>query len=82
MELIASLRKPVGFYDPKNPAMKAAADPDDKDEVKSIEEASRNTRSPMLSFSNTDMAFKDNVLVAGVIMDLIFMILVMMAFLL
>ena len=65
MELIASLRKPVGFYDPKNPAMKAAADPDDKDEVKSIEEASRNTRSPMLSFSNTDMAFKDNVLVAG-----------------
>ena len=28
MELIASLRKPVGFYDPKNPAMKAAADPD------------------------------------------------------
>ena len=65
MELIASLRKPVGFYDPKNPAMKAAADPDDKNEVKSIEEASRNTRSPMLSFSNTDMAFKDNVLVAG-----------------
>ena len=65
MELIASLRKPVGFYDPKNPAMKRAADPDDKDEVKSIEEASRNTRSPMLSFSNTDMAFKDNVLVAG-----------------
>ena len=65
MELIASLRKPVGFYDPKNPAMKAAADQDDKDEVKSIEEASRNTRSPMLSFSNTDMAFKDNVLVAG-----------------
>ena len=42
--------------------MKAAADPDDKDEVKSIEETSRNTRSPMLSFSNTDMAFKDNVL--------------------
>ena len=65
MELITSLRKPVGFYDPKNPAMKAAVDPDDKDEVKPIEEASRNTRSPMLSFSNTDMAFKDNVLVAG-----------------
>mgnify|MGYP003346173800 FL=1 len=65
MELIASLRKPVGFYDPKNPAMKRAVDPDDKDEIKPIEEASRNTRSPMLSFSNTDMAFKDNVLVAG-----------------
>ena len=65
MELIASLRKPAGFFDPKNPAMRKAVDPDDEDEVKSIEEASREGRSPMLSFSNTDMAFKDNVMVAG-----------------
>jgi len=65
LELIASLRKPVGFYDPKNPAMKAARNDTDDDEVKSVEEASRNTRSPMLSFSNTDMAFKDDVMVAG-----------------
>ena len=62
MELIASLRKPVGFYDPKNPAMKKAIDEDD--EVKPIEVSSQG-RSPMLSFSNTDMAFKDDVLVAG-----------------
>ena len=64
MELIASLRKPVGFYDPKNPAMKKAKDEDDDDEVKPIEVASQG-RSPMLSFSNTDMAFKDNVMIAG-----------------
>ena len=45
--------------------MKAARNDTDDDEVKSVEEASRNTRSPMLSFSNTDMAFKDDVMVAG-----------------
>ena len=54
MELIASLRKPTGFYDPKNPAMKKAIDEDDEDEVKPIEVASQG-RSPMLSFSNTDI---------------------------
>ena len=65
MELVASLRKPVGFFDPKNPAMKKAKDPSNEEEVKSIEEASSEGRSPMLSFSNTDMAFRDNVMVAG-----------------
>ena len=65
MELVASLRKPVGFFDPKNPAMKKAKDPTNEEEVKSIEEASTEGRSPMLSFSNTDMAFKDNIMVAG-----------------
>ena len=66
MELVASLRKPVGFYDPKNPAMKKAKDPsEEEEEEKSIEAASTEGRSPMLSFSNTDMAFKDNVMVAG-----------------
>ena len=66
MELVASLRKPVGFYDPKNPAMKKAKDPsEEEEEEKSIEAASAEGRSPMLSFSNTDMAFKDNVMVAG-----------------
>ena len=65
MELVASLRKPVGFFDPDNPAMKKAKDPSNEEEVKSIEEASSEGRSPMLSFSNTDMAFRDNVMVAG-----------------
>jgi len=67
LELVASLKKPTGFYDPKNPEMKGSEDADSKDddEVLTIEEASRKLRSPMLSFSNTDMAFKDNLLVAG-----------------
>ena len=67
LELVASLKKPTGFYDPKNPEMKGSEDTDSKDddEVLTIEEASRKLRSPMLSFSNTDMAFKDNLLVAG-----------------
>lgn len=65
MELVASLRKPAGFFDPKNPAMRKAVDPEDEEEVKPIEAASTKGRSPMLSFSNTDMAFKDNVMVAG-----------------
>ena len=67
LELIASLKKPTGFYDPKNPEMKGSENTDSKDddEVLTIEEASRKLRSPMLSFSNTDMAFKDNFLVAG-----------------
>ena len=67
LELIASLKKPTGFYDPKNPEMKGSENTvsKDDDEVLTIEEASRKLRSPMLSFSNTDMAFKDNLLVAG-----------------
>ena len=67
MEIIASLRKPAGFFDPNNPATKGSektADIDD-DKEKTVEELSRSLRSPMLSFSNTDMAFRDNLLVAG-----------------
>ena len=67
MEKIASLRKPAGFFDPNNPATKGSEDVSDKDEekTKTIEELSRSMRSPMLSFSNTDMAFRDDLLVAG-----------------
>ena len=46
--------------------MKKAKDPsEEEEEEKSIEAASAEGRSPMLSFSNTDMAFKDNIMVAG-----------------
>jgi uncharacterized protein (DUF305 family) len=67
MEIIASLRKPAGFFDPNNPATKGSEETSDKDddEEKTVEELSRSLRSPMLSFSNTDMAFRDNLLVAG-----------------
>ena len=68
MELVKSLRKPVGFFDPKNPEERGSEDltkNDDEDKVVTTEAASRSLRSPMLSFSNTDMAFRDDLLVAG-----------------
>ena len=65
MELIASLKKPTGFFDPENPAEKGSEDLTEDNEDKTTAEISRSLRSPMLSFANTDMAFKDNILVAG-----------------
>ena len=66
LDLIASLKKPSGFYDPDNILEEDISnEEDDEDEVKTIESRSRNSRSPMLSFSNTDMAFRDNIMVAG-----------------
>ncbi len=72
LRLVASLPRPPGFFDPANPAElpprvleeraegKAA---DDKDEKADEEEET--SRPPLLSFSNTDMAFAGDVLVAG-----------------
>ncbi len=51
---IGLTNKPAGFYDPNN----ALEQMDSSDE--DIEE-----RYPLLSFSNTDMAFKDDIMVAG-----------------
>ncbi len=66
LDLIASLKKPAGFYDPDNILEEDISNEEDhEDEVKTVEERSRNSRSPMLSFSNTDMAFRDNIMVAG-----------------
>jgi uncharacterized protein (DUF305 family) len=113
LELIASLPKPPGFFDPENPAglppkrqerfaeeeEEVAADPhghghqgrhspenfghgdrkkkghanpeadpeEDPEEEDGVEEEADDDdgRSPLLSFVNTDMAFADNVLVAG-----------------
>jgi hypothetical protein len=68
LELIASLRKPTGFFDPDNPESRGAEDPtkdlDDDKELTTLEK-SRALKSPILSFANTDMAFRDNLLVAG-----------------
>ena len=69
LEKVASLKKPIGFYNPNNPQSKGIKtsveeDKDDKTE-KTIADKSRSLRSPILSFANTDMAFRDNVLVAG-----------------
>ena len=68
LELIASLKKPMGFYDPDNPGSKGVADPThdiDEDRELTTSEKSKALKSPILSFANTDMAFRDNLLVAG-----------------
>ena len=65
MELVTSLKKPTGFFDPENPAAKGSEDLTEDNENKTTAEISRSLRSPMLSFANTDMAFKDNILIAG-----------------
>ena len=63
---VSSLKKPAGFYDPGNIEGDGMDNLDeDQNEQRTIEEMSSNRRYPMLSFSNTDMAFKDNILVAG-----------------
>jgi uncharacterized protein (DUF305 family) len=79
MTLVASLPKPAGFIDPKNPIEmskgpehkpKAAGEdseegtPEDAKKPSPVEGGSRK-RSPLLSFSNTDMAFSGDTLVAG-----------------
>ena len=73
MELIASLKKPTGFFDPKNPLEKGMEETEDEDQSsdseeekeRSIESMAYSQRFPMLSFSNTDMAFSEDMLVAG-----------------
>ncbi len=69
MEKVVSLKKPIGFYNPNNPqakGIKKSTDNDNDQKIeKTIEDKSKSLRSPILSFANTDMAFRDNVLVAG-----------------
>ena len=107
MELVASLPKPPGFYDPENPAVLPPERPRDDDgdedggghdgegdeenaerhedpadgdrpedngdngdredahEGEDEEDEGDWDRSPLLSFSNTDMAFRDDVMFAG-----------------
>ncbi len=71
MELTASLKKPTGFFDPENPLERGVVEPDEDDESgeseeeRSIESLASSQRYPMLSFSNTDMAFTKDMLVAG-----------------
>ena len=70
MELTASLKKPTGFFDPDNPLERGVVEPEEDDESgesqveRSIESLASSQRYPMLSFSNTDMAFTKDLLVA------------------
>ncbi len=67
LTLIATLKKPPGFVDPNNPTelsigpvVRGADKPEDKPV-----EGGDSKRSPLLSFSNTDMAFSGDILVVG-----------------
>ncbi len=71
MQLVGSLPRPAGFFDPNNPtglppltaeddAEEATDDEDEEDE-----DEEEYDRAPLLAFDNTDMAFFDDVLVAG-----------------
>lgn len=73
MELLASLPRPPGFFDPSNPVelppelLKAdggEADPEDARDPKTQDE-DEEARTPLLSFLNTDIAFAGDVMVAG-----------------
>ncbi|MDH3441436.1 MAG: DUF305 domain-containing protein, partial [Gammaproteobacteria bacterium] len=72
LELVAALPKPPGFFDPENPSeLPPIVPPRDSDEdgdeadEQSNEDTEWGERSPLLSFSNTDMAFSGNKMVAG-----------------
>jgi uncharacterized protein (DUF305 family) len=67
MELIASLPKPTGFFDPANPEglppRLPAADQDGDAREGTADQISR--RAPFLNFANTDMAFSGDLLAVG-----------------
>ncbi len=73
LELIASLPKPAGFFDPQNPVgLPPVIEPKESDKAAKREDDGQSNddtewgeRSPLLSFSNTDMAFFGDKLVTG-----------------
>ena len=66
LEKITSLQKPDGFFDPNNLTDEGTEETEEDDgKTKTVEDKARNSRYPMLSFSNTDMAFSQDLLVAG-----------------
>lgn len=73
MELVASLPKPDGFFDPQNPAglpmsrLQALEEESDEAEPSEGEETDEDSepRPALLSFSNTDLAFAGDVAIAG-----------------
>jgi len=73
LNLVAALSNPAGFFDPKNPSgLPPIIQKEDDgeaetrgDDGQSLEDTEWGSRSPLLSFSNTDMAFADDVLVTG-----------------
>jgi uncharacterized protein (DUF305 family) len=66
LQLLASLPRPTGFYDPENPAglPPKPAEAEDGEGAKTAR-PSADRRAPHLSFSNTDMAFRQDLLAVG-----------------
>jgi len=74
LKLLAALSNPPGFFDPKNPSGLPPIKPKKGDKKKpatreddgqSLDDTEWSDRSPLLSFSNTDMAFSGDILVTG-----------------
>ncbi len=70
LELVVSLPKPPGFFDPANPAglppeRPKEDDAGEEDPEEEEEDDDEDKRTPLLSFANTDMAFAGDVLVVG-----------------
>ena len=71
LKLVATLPKPPGFFDPQNPAelppvkLADSKESAEDDDGQSNEDTEWGERSPLLSFSNTDMAFSGDKMVAG-----------------
>ena len=63
MELVGSLPRPHGFFDPANPTGLPPEMPAEEEGTE--EEEDDFDRAPLLAFDNTDMAFFDDVLIAG-----------------
>jgi len=66
---IASLPKPTGFFDPENPAgvppVIESEDDEPADDAEEDDTPQFGSRSPFLSFSNTDMAFSGDLMAVG-----------------
>ena len=71
MRLLESQQKPTGFFDPNNlvnlggESLKDKEDEETDDHPKTVVAAANARRYPLLSFSNTDMAFSEDLLVTG-----------------
>lgn len=69
LSLVTSLPKPPGFFDPENPAGVPPVVPNDdvgeREDGQSNEDTEWGERSPLLSFSNTDMSFSGDALFVG-----------------
>ena len=63
LTLVASLPKPTGFFDPENPAGLPPKKPGEKEDEEGG--GDDDSRSPLLSFANTDLAFAGDLMAVG-----------------